>query len=417
MGFRRLFLPFVLLIIGASCQAAVAIGEVTLVIGLVNAIRPDGSITVVRRGQLIHEGDQLETTAGGHAHIQFTDGAMLSIRPVSRLVIDQYEQVSGDTGGIKYRVERGVVRSVTGDWGGANPEKFRLNTPVAAIGVRGTDFVVKVASDSTQAMVFTGAITMAQLSGKCIETLGPCDSQSALTLAADMKGLMLELAPRKKNVPVLVQAVDLLALGVSGRSALAAPEGARQGDSSHANVDAANAADEILKPRPMAWFHNRAGWNVPSQTISARFDEALAFGMRPVAGNLFITLYRDETFGKTYKPSATGQIAFSLKDASAVYEPGAATGRVTEIAEISGATLVVDFTKSSYATHLDLASSYAGKTVLNMSGEIDLTGRFVNRNVNTSVAGAVSMDGKEVGYMFNQAIGLGNLSGMTLWGR
>ena len=52
-----------------------------------------------------------------------------------------------------------------------------------------------------------------------------------------------------------------------------------------------------------------------------------------------------------------------------------------------------------------------------MAGRIDASGRFVDNNVNTSVAGALSQNGKEAGYMLNQAIGLGNLSGLTLWGQ
>ena len=52
-----------------------------------------------------------------------------------------------------------------------------------------------------------------------------------------------------------------------------------------------------------------------------------------------------------------------------------------------------------------------------MAGRIDATGRFVGNNANTTVAGALSQDGKEAGYMFNQAIGLGSLSGLTLWGQ
>jgi hypothetical protein len=33
------------------------------------------------------------------------------------------------------------------------------------------------------------------------------------------------------------------------------------------------------------------------------------------------------------------------------------------------------------------------------------------------VAGALSVDGKEAGYLFGKAFSAGNLSGITLWGR
>ena len=35
------------------------------------------------------------------------------------------------------------MRSITGQWGEAARDRFRLNTPIAAIGVRGTDFIVE----------------------------------------------------------------------------------------------------------------------------------------------------------------------------------------------------------------------------------------------------------------------------------
>ena len=48
------------------------------------------------------------------------------------------------------------MRSVTGQWGEASRDRFRLNTPIAAIGVKGTDFVVKVENGKTFASVLSG---------------------------------------------------------------------------------------------------------------------------------------------------------------------------------------------------------------------------------------------------------------------
>ncbi|MFM8637711.1 MAG: ATP-binding cassette domain-containing protein, partial [Betaproteobacteria bacterium] len=53
-----------------------------------------------------------------------------------------------------------VVRSITGQWGEAAKDRFRLNTPLAAIGVKGTDFAVRVEPDKTAAAVYTGAIVL-----------------------------------------------------------------------------------------------------------------------------------------------------------------------------------------------------------------------------------------------------------------
>ena len=415
--FKYILITLLLTLASSLSQAATSVGEVTLVIGEVSAMRPDGSSLLMKRGELIYAGDVLETSGGGHVHVRFVDGALVSVRPSSRLVIEQYEESAGSPVAIKFKVEKGVIRSITGKWGQANPEKFRLNTPVAAIGVKGTDFVVKVDGDATQAAVFTGSIAMSALTPECAQTLGPCDTANTLTLASDMKGVMLKLVPQQSSSPVLAPAVDLLVQRTQIQQAGAGNQAAPDTRIAESTSRAAMVAEKMIDPKPMVWLHNRFDWNVPSHTISQRFTEALAAGLRPVVGNFFISLYRDETLLKLYQPNATNQVSFSLKSVSAVYEPGVATGRPTEIARISDATFNVDFARSTYSTHLDVSSPYAGDTVINMVGRIDGTGRFVDNNVNTSVAGALSQNGKEAGYMFNQAIGLGNLSGLTLWGQ
>jgi len=208
--FKYILITLLLSLASSLSQAATSVGEVTLVIGEVSAMRPDGSSLPMKRGELIYAGDVLETADGGHVHVRFVDGALVSVRPSSRLVIEQYEESAGSPVAIKFKVEKGVIRSITGKWGQANPEKFRLNTPVAAIGVKGTDFVVKVDGDATQAAVFTGSIAMSALTPECAQTLGPCDTANTLTLASDMKGVMLQLAPQQSSSPVLAPAVDLL---------------------------------------------------------------------------------------------------------------------------------------------------------------------------------------------------------------
>jgi hypothetical protein len=283
--------------------------------------------------------------------------------------------------------------------------------------VKGTDFVVKVDGDATQAAVFTGAIAMSALTPECAQSLGPCDTANTLTLAADMKGVMLQLAPQENSSPTLAPAVDLLVRRVQTQQAVAGNREAPDARIAESTARAAMVADKLIELKPMVWLHNQFDWNVPSHTISQRYTNALAVGMQPVVGSFFISLYRDETLLKLYQPNATNQVAFNLKSASAVYQPGVATGRPVEIARISDASFNVDFAKSTYATHLDISSPYAGGTVVNMAGRIDASGRFVDNNVNTSVSGALSQNGKEAGYMFNQAIGLGNLSGLTLWGQ
>ena len=194
-------------------DGAAMVGEATLVIGVAKLISTDGVERLVDRGTAIRVGDRIETGAGGHVHLRFVDGARLSVRPASRLQVENYSRASDASAltAIKFRLDEGVVRSITGAWGEAERDRFRLNTPVAAIGVKGTDFVVKSDGETTLASVYTGAIMLTPIAGiGCQASFGPCLNGSEKLLSEDMKGQMLSLS-RLQATPQLVPAVDLLA--------------------------------------------------------------------------------------------------------------------------------------------------------------------------------------------------------------
>ncbi|HEX9721216.1 MAG TPA: FecR family protein, partial [Ramlibacter sp.] len=175
----------------AAAQASPQIvGEATMVIGVARVFSLDGTTRAMERGAAIRVGDRVETEAGGHVHFRFVDGGRLSIRPLSRLQVESYNHSSQEPAltAIKFRLDEGVVRSITGSWGEAARDKFRLNTPVAAIGVKGTDFVVRSDAEKTNASVYTGAIVLSPLTAGCAATLGPCQSGREKLLSDDMKG-------------------------------------------------------------------------------------------------------------------------------------------------------------------------------------------------------------------------------------
>lgn len=200
--------------LSAWAQEPAIVGETTMVIGLVKLVAADGTTRAVDRGTAIRVGDRIETQAGGHVHLRFVDGGRLSIRPASILQVEDYSHSTQQPllGAIKFRLDEGVVRSITGKWGEAARDRFRLNTPVAAIGVKGTDFVVKSDGEKTSASVYTGAITLTPLANGCIQSVGPCINGNEKLLSEDMKGQMIELN-RQQTTPQLVPSVDLLARG------------------------------------------------------------------------------------------------------------------------------------------------------------------------------------------------------------
>ena len=128
-------------------------GEVTFASGAVRIGKLAGKSVEV--GAQINEGDVLETGADGHLHIKLVDGGLFILRPSTQSVVEHYSLSPADPSLPRMRivVTHGTVRSVTGAWAKAAPKHFRLNTPVAALGVRGTDFMVFTDQQTTRAVV------------------------------------------------------------------------------------------------------------------------------------------------------------------------------------------------------------------------------------------------------------------------
>ena len=114
-------------------------------------------------------------------HIRFVDDAVLSVRPLSELEIIAYrfDQENPGNSLVKLKLIQGTVRTVSGKAAKTARDRFRLNTPIAAIGVRGTDFVVATSSDSLKALVNDGAIVVAPYSAQCLQGgTRPCELNS-----------------------------------------------------------------------------------------------------------------------------------------------------------------------------------------------------------------------------------------------
>lgn len=429
--------------LASTALPAEIVGEVTTIIGVSSVKSESGQGVELQRGAPVRAGDRIETAAGGHVHIRFIDGGLVSVRPMSRLHIESYRN-AGTWGpaSIKFTLEVGVMRSVTGQWGEASRDRFRLNTPVAAIGVKGTDFIVKATQGSTYATVVSGAIVMSALEGDCAASLGPCQGGKSATLSADMLGKMLEIGLQPGTAPRLVPAVDLLAkvdrpvFVADGRHSekaggmVGAPDAVGSNEKSSntliaKDVSEAIGASEIkstaiiakeeailAKSKPLAWLHNIFDWNVPENSISKRFDVATADGRQAVTGNFFITLYRDES--SPFRPVGTSA-SFRLTDASATFSQSG--GAVGQAVQISNASLNVDFSKSTFNTSMNLASPALGQDTFSASGVVSNTGLIASNNATQTLYGALSNDGRQAGYGFEKITAGGKVSGITLWGR
>jgi hypothetical protein len=192
---QLVFLVFICFAFSQVTAFADVAGEITFASGEVRIGKSNGKPVDV--GTKINEGVALETGADGHLHIKFIDGGILILRPNTASVVENYSLNSANPSQSRMRIVvlHGTVRSVTGAGAKATPGQFRLNTPVAALGVRGTDFMVYTDQQTTRAQVTSGGIVMAPLGDSCsAQGVGPCEGQRSTELFAGNSQLMLQVS-------------------------------------------------------------------------------------------------------------------------------------------------------------------------------------------------------------------------------
>ena len=139
------FLALVALPIAQQAHAAGA-GEVTHVSGAVMARKADGQSRILSVKSEVQEGDVLATAENSYARIKFSDGTDAVLRPATQVKIDSFkfeeQRPQGDN--VVMSLLKGGMRAVTGLLGKRNPANFRIATPSATIGIRGTTFHAEV---------------------------------------------------------------------------------------------------------------------------------------------------------------------------------------------------------------------------------------------------------------------------------
>lgn len=157
---RHLFLGLLF----CSSVALADIGSVTEISGSGTIKRGKDTITIAK-GTVIQTNDKVETK-NGKVKIVFKDNTTVSVTEHSSLVIDDFvfDPKNAQGGKLGLKATSGAVRYVSGAIAGANPNSVKINTPTAAIAVRGTDFVMAVNE--------TGASTVI-LMPSCEDNTGP----------------------------------------------------------------------------------------------------------------------------------------------------------------------------------------------------------------------------------------------------
>ena len=179
-----------------TAASALANGTIIQLSGTLSVKRADGSVRILSIKSEVIPGDTLETQKDSYAHVKFTDGATVTLKPNTQFTVASYAFVEArpQEDSAVFTLLKGGLRAVSGliskrgDRGA-----YRMNTVTATIGIRGTMFDVddcksgacKKEGDSGGAMQEAGVYVSVR-DGEVLVT----NSAGALSLAAGQFGFI-----------------------------------------------------------------------------------------------------------------------------------------------------------------------------------------------------------------------------------
>ena len=137
MRHATLLLPLALLL-PAAAAAQCGIGKLAATHADVQVLR-GGVATAPVVGEPLCTGDRVVTGSAGVAELQFRDGTRITVGKASEFVIERWKQRALRRNEAEFSLVKGAFRAVTGALT-SRRHRFEVNTTIATIGVRGTDF-------------------------------------------------------------------------------------------------------------------------------------------------------------------------------------------------------------------------------------------------------------------------------------
>jgi hypothetical protein len=166
--------------------AAAPAGQVQSAAGDVRVISSSAAPKYAKSGDVIEQGTQVQTGDRSRVVLRFADGQVVALSSNSSFRLDAYrfEQNAPEKGEFAASFLRGAARFVTGLIGDRNRKGWRLDTPTATAGIRGTDFLLGI-KESLYATVKKGSTSLTNSAGTAVvEEGGSAIVANARTLPA-----------------------------------------------------------------------------------------------------------------------------------------------------------------------------------------------------------------------------------------
>lgn len=107
-------------------------------------VGPPDARRAAQPGAGLRATERVSTGRDGSAVIVLRDGTTLTVGPNTLLDLSRFQfDATTQQGNVLLDLLQGTVRVVTGLLAKVNPDLFKVQTPTAVVGVRGTDFIVE----------------------------------------------------------------------------------------------------------------------------------------------------------------------------------------------------------------------------------------------------------------------------------
>ena len=163
--------------------------------GVVTATDQDGAARPLKRRSKIFSGDIIKTGPKGSVQLRFVDKALMTIKASSEMDISSYLfKQPGDTSNKEQALMtlvKGGFRTISGQIGKGEKSAYKVDTPAASIGIRGTNYEVQQEPNGSYVMaVYSGGISVENSAGTIDLGLGSDFNFSRVTPNAAPVGLL-----------------------------------------------------------------------------------------------------------------------------------------------------------------------------------------------------------------------------------
>lgn len=204
---RTLFALVASLVLAAPAQAAGNAAEVVLVTGVATV-----GARALSPGDKLSEGDTIVTGNNSYANLKFADGGRVLLRPNTEFTVEKYKyeaparaaaapaaaDAPAEASSAFFRLVRGGFRAISGFIGKADRQSYRVTTPTATIGIRGTDYEAQLCAadcpeaETTKASADPVEVASSDLRGLQLAQAGGSGGGAGLVVATNEGSVVLQ---------------------------------------------------------------------------------------------------------------------------------------------------------------------------------------------------------------------------------